>query len=237
MTVLGAAFACRIFVVAYCLVHFAPAWYFGRGQEMGLLAASLLHGQGLSSPFGPPTGPTAMIAPAYPILVAGVFAVCGPYARASAGVLMGLNIALNLLTCALVLRLARRWASERAAVLAALIWACSPPLWWLPTICWETSFSCFFLLAAMNLALEQRRASPWLPAFAGVSAALAGLVNPALLPSMAVLAVVAGISAEKLSWKAVAFACAAFLIAFSPWPIRNMRRFHTPHPDPKYGGL
>ena len=34
-----------------------------RGMEMGLLAKSVLAGQGLSSPFGVPTGPTAFIAP------------------------------------------------------------------------------------------------------------------------------------------------------------------------------
>ena len=36
---------------------------FMRGMERGLLAKSVLAGQGLSSPFGVPTGPTAFIAP------------------------------------------------------------------------------------------------------------------------------------------------------------------------------
>src|SRR5579864_759360 len=46
---------------------------FGFGWEMGRIGASLASGHGFSSPFGPPTGPTAWEPPLYPYLTAGVF--------------------------------------------------------------------------------------------------------------------------------------------------------------------
>lgn len=59
---------------------------------MGLLANSLLHGQGYSSPFGGSTGPTAFIAPAYPTLIAVIFWIFGIYSHASVFVILGMQV-------------------------------------------------------------------------------------------------------------------------------------------------
>ena len=54
-------------------------WLFAHPYEMGLLAGSLLHGHGFSSPFGVPTGPTALVAPGYPTLIAALFFIFGDF--------------------------------------------------------------------------------------------------------------------------------------------------------------
>ena len=47
--------------------------YFGYAWEAGRIARSLVEGYGYSSPFRGHTGPTAWLAPLYPLLLAAVF--------------------------------------------------------------------------------------------------------------------------------------------------------------------
>ena len=77
LAILGLALLLRLLVFWVVLAKYPAGWLYQRGIEMGLLAQSLLAGKGLSSPFGRDTGPTAFIAPIYPILVAGVFRLFG----------------------------------------------------------------------------------------------------------------------------------------------------------------
>ena len=226
--VLLIAAALRLMVVCFVATHCQPQWFFSRGMEMGLLAKALLHGDGLSSPFGPPTGPTAFIAPVYPILVAAVFRMLGADSAASAVVLMLLQTALNLATIACMMHIARRLFSRRAANLAGLAWAISPPLWWMPTIFWETSLSAFLLVGLLTMtwhfAAAPRRSMGCL---LGACAAFAVLVNPALL--LSVVAIVAWAARQwRYSSKAQpVLAMLTFALLFSPWPVRNARTFHA----------
>src|SRR5215469_8454027 len=89
---------------------------FSFGWEMGRIGASLASGHGFSSPFGPPTGPTAWEPPLYPYLTAGVFLAFGIYTKASAFVLLTLNSSFSALTCIPIFRIARRIFSEKVAV-------------------------------------------------------------------------------------------------------------------------
>jgi hypothetical protein len=97
-----------IYLHLLCILwRFDAAWFFHRGTEMGLLAHSLIEGRGLSSPFGPATGPTAFIAPGYPLFVALIFKLLGSYNIASALTIMTIHVALNLLTILLLMQTAR----------------------------------------------------------------------------------------------------------------------------------
>ena len=226
---LGIALLLRVLVLAIYVQQHGAAFLFKNGLEMSLLAQSLLHGQGLSSPFGPPTGPTAFIAPAYPMLVAGVFWLFGSYSNASALVMMGLHVAANLGTIALLMHLARRVFDERTAIVAGVIWAVSPPLLFMPTIFWETSFSCCLILGLLALALwvrEAPRPRAWmvLGAYVGGMA----LVNPALL--LTIVGVIAGVALvawQRLNVRDVALGALVFMLVFCAWPIRNARVFHA----------
>src|SRR5262245_36784351 len=55
-----------------------------RGIEPLGIAKSLLGGQGFSSPFALPTGPTAFVAPIYPVVLAAIESVFGIATRSSA---------------------------------------------------------------------------------------------------------------------------------------------------------
>ena len=82
--IFGLALLGRLMALLSVVTSHPHNWLFSHPWEMGLLANTLLHGQGYSSPFGGSTGPTAFIAPGYPTLIAGVFLVFGSDTFASA---------------------------------------------------------------------------------------------------------------------------------------------------------
>ena len=53
------------------------------GWEMGWTARSIFLGQGFSSPYQQLTGPTALVPPLYPYLLAGIFKLFGLYTAQS----------------------------------------------------------------------------------------------------------------------------------------------------------
>ena len=67
------ALAARLVISAIMIPeHLNPArdhWKFG--WEMGRVARSICDGNGFSSPFFDPSGPTAILSPVYPYLIAG----------------------------------------------------------------------------------------------------------------------------------------------------------------------
>jgi hypothetical protein len=102
--VLAVALVVRMMVLYDTATRYPHDWLYNRGIEMGLLANSLVHGLGYSSPFGGTTGPTAFIAPGYPTLVAAIFLLFGSYTFASAIVIMALQVFVSVLTVGLMMR-------------------------------------------------------------------------------------------------------------------------------------
>jgi 4-amino-4-deoxy-L-arabinose transferase-like glycosyltransferase len=228
IVVLSLALVLRLIVFWTVLAKYPRGWLFTRGMEMGWVAKSIIDGQGLSSPFGQPTGPTAFIAPGYPLLIALVFRIFGSYSVASAAVVLVAQIALNLGTVWLMMHIARALFDRRAAWIAGLVWACSLPLIWIPTIFWDTSFAiCMFvgLLALVLRFRERATAVHWI--FLGAYCAVIALINPALL---LVLAAMLGWLAFQQSGNnrvGILLAAVTFCVVFSPWPIRNAKVFHA----------
>jgi len=230
LAVLGVALIMRLLVVWTVLKHYPPQWLFTRGVEMGLLAKAVLAGQGLSSPFGGSTGPTAFIAPVYPLLIALVFKLFGQFTPASGIVILLAQTALNLLTVWLIMRLAYRLFNQASATVAGLIWSCSLPLVWMPTIFWETSLSCCLLAGLLALAISYRDRERIIPiqwmSLGGYCGA-AGLVNPALLPSLLAIALWLALQSRGTpSWRPF-LSLLTFVVVFSPWPLRNAKVFHA----------
>ena len=226
--VLSLAALTRLFVILHVLRHLPAGWLYTRGTEMRLLADSLLEGHGLSSPFGVPTGPTAIIAPAYPIFVAAVFRLTGSGTPVSAALILTIQLLVNVLTVWLVMRLARRLADHRSALIAGIFCACSLPLVWMPTILWDTSFSACLLLGFIDLTSTLKASSSrkrW--CITGAFCALTGLINPALLPCLGAMGCLLAWRAGRQGLPKTSLALAAALVLFSPWPIRNALRFHA----------
>jgi hypothetical protein len=183
--ILGVALLGRLLVLMDVATTHPHNWLFSHPYEMGLLANSLLHGHGFSSPFGVPTGPTALVAPGYPTLIAAVFFLFGTDTFASEIAIIVLQIVVGLITIGLIMRISRELLDDRTAILAGAFWALSIPLLWIPAIFWETSLSACALPAMILLALRCRRRptiASWL--LLGSSAAIAALINPALLPTL-----------------------------------------------------
>ena len=228
VAVLVLACSLRLLVVAGVLLHHPKDWFFQRGIEMGLLAHSLLAGLGLSSPFGGSTGPTAFIAPGYPLLTAAVFFFFGEGTKLAAAVLMGGQMVLGVVTVWLLMHIARSLFGQRSALLAGLFWSCSLPLLWIPTIFWDTSLSLCLFMGLLALLLRWRRGvSPWMWLFLGAYCAITALINPALLPALAALLVWLAWQTRNTSRNHVLLAALSFGIVFAPWPLRNARTFHA----------
>jgi len=227
-TVLVIAFLLRGLVILQVLFHYPSGWLYTRGNEMGFLAKSLLAGQGLSSPFGVPTGPTAFIAPVYPIFIAGIFKLFGIDSVASAVVTLLSQTAAALITIWLIMRIAGKLFNTRAALIAGLIWACAPPLLFIPTIFWDTSFALCALTGLVALVLELRP-NPSKLAWLGLGAfcGFIALLNSAMVfIAIALLLWLAAQSPRDARSRCLLAAC-TFVVVFSPWPIRNARVFHA----------
>lgn len=224
----GAALLMRLLAMWSGITSHPHTWLFSHPWEMGLLATSLLHHQGYSSPFGVPTGPTAFIAPGYPTLIAGIFAVFGIDTFASALVIMGMHIALSLVTIWLIMHVAEKAFDRRTATLAGAFWAVSLPLIFIPEIFWETSFSAACIIGAIVLALYLCK-SPNVKAWVGFGAccAVMALINPALLFSLIAILGWLAWQSRPQSWRRPLLALVTLLLVFSPWPIRNAYRFHA----------
>jgi hypothetical protein len=227
-TILAIALVARLLVMWGVVVMNPRNWLFTRGIEMGLLANSLIHGLGYSSPFGVDTGPTAFIAPGYPTLVAAVFLVFGSDSFASAITIMLLQLVVCLCTIWLMMHVARETFGERAANLAGAFWAVSIPVLWMPTVFWETSISACSVMGMIAFALRCRRhptKAAWM--LWGTSAALVGLTNPALLPSILAIMGLVAYETWHVARAAPLLGLLALLVVFAPWPIRNAYRFHA----------
>jgi 4-amino-4-deoxy-L-arabinose transferase-like glycosyltransferase len=205
-------------------------WRFG--WETGRIAHSLASGHGFGSPFFGWTGPTAWMGPVYPILVAGIFKICGIYSTGSAWVILSLNCLFAALTCFPLHFIARTAFGRKTATAAVWAWAIFPYSFdFAAGQVWNTTLSAllFVLAVAVTIALE-RKADLRSWAIWGVVWAIAGLTEPALLAGLPV----AGLwlcyrlrqrgTPWNFMWR-TAVAALAFLVVVSPWFVRNERVF------------
>ena len=225
LAILALALLTRLLILWFAAERFPHWWLYSRGIELGTLALSLLAGQGLSSPFGGSTGPTALLAPGYPAVIALVFRIFGPFTFRAAIAVMTMQVLFSVMTVLLIMHIARRCFDHRTADLAGGFWAFSLPLLWMPTIFWETCLSTLLLVGMIALALRcEEKPSTSLWAVMGGYCGLAALVNPALL--MALLALLGWVAAwrtRKTHRYSPLLGLLVLLLVFAPWPIRNAR--------------
>jgi hypothetical protein len=218
------ALAARLLTLWFVAERFPHPWLYSRGIELGTLAQSLAAGQGLSSPFGGSTGPTALLAPGYPALISLVFRIFGPFTFSAALAVMVMQVLFSVLTVMLIMHIAQRCLDRRAADLAGGFWAISLPLVWMPTIFWETCLSTLLLVGMVALALRcQQGPSRLLWAVMGGYCGLAALVNPALLTALLALMGWAAWQTRMTFRYSPLLGLLALLLVFAPWPIRNAR--------------
>jgi 4-amino-4-deoxy-L-arabinose transferase-like glycosyltransferase len=203
---------------------------FSFGWEMGRIGQSLALGEGFSSPFNQPTGPTAWEPPLYPFLIAGVFKLFRVYSQASAFVLLAINSVFSALTCVPIFLIAKRCFSETVAVWSAWFWALAPFIaYWCTRWIWETSLAALLLTLIFWLALAMEDRDGWASWFAfGLLWGVAALTNTSLLGFLPA----SGLWVWYRRWKrgknslgAVVLASVVFFVCITPWLVRNYHTF------------
>jgi len=195
--------------------------------EHGEIAANLLAGRGFAVRFLGADGPTSQQAPAYPILVAGAYALGGVGTPRSLLILELGQAALGgvLVGFAVILAAEAVPGRPRLAILAGLISALHPTLVYAATHVQVASLAAVLLTACLAWAYRAGRTGRWRDALgAGVALGLLALADPILglvAPGMA-WAILQG-NGWRRSARLVATVAATAGLCVLPWVIRNAR--------------
>jgi 4-amino-4-deoxy-L-arabinose transferase-like glycosyltransferase len=204
--------------------------YFGFGWEAGRIASSLAAGRGFSDPFQGTTGPTAWVAPLYPVLLAGIFRTFGTYSRLSGWVALTFNSACSVLTAVILYHLGRELFGERTGRWAGWAWALLPyAVYWPTRVVWDTSLTACLLALVLLLTVRLGR-SPTGRLFTafGLAWGLLALANPVALSfALPSWAWVCWEQRRKgvLSPPRLLGAGLLFLLCVVPWLLRNYQTF------------
>jgi 4-amino-4-deoxy-L-arabinose transferase-like glycosyltransferase len=229
LIVLAGLFARLILVFfTYKYLPDADKFYERFGWEMGWIARALASGHGYSSPYYPWTGPTAMQPPLYPALLSVVFRIFGIYTLTSAFVILALNSLMSSLMCVPIYFSAKYSLGQRAAFIAATVWAFYPfAIYFSAGRVWEYSLTGLLFTTSFCIA---QRIHGWSNPFAwigwGALAGLTALSNPSTLATLPFLLLLAlwQLRGSGRRWftKGVLTAAAAVLVLL-PWTIRNYK--------------
>jgi hypothetical protein len=200
-------------------------------QETGNIAYALAQGKGFSNVFRTETGPTAWLAPVYPLMVAATFKLFGSFTARAFFACVALNILFSAAACVPIFLAGKQIGGLGVGAGAAWLWAVFPtavmmPFEWI----WDTSLSA--LLAALILwaTLELTESEKWLDwGVYGVLWGLGLMTNPALgllLPLLLGWAAFCGRGESRMRWKRAALAVGVAILCCVPWTIRNYVAFH-----------
>ena len=198
--------------------------------EMASVGRALTAGQGFSSPCPIPTGPTALVPPVYPLLVAAAFKFLGVYSDRSAAILLLLNSLFSGLVCLVLVAVGRRTVGTKAAILGAWAWALWPMALWESHRIWESSLSVLlFTVVFLSVLIMQEKSGAVFGALCGLLWGVAALTNPAVL-AFVIPAAFFETLRRKVAWSTLPAAPTVALlimcVTVSPWIIRNYLVFH-----------
>ena len=200
-------------------------------NEAGNIANALAQGRGFSDVFRRPTGPTAWLAPVYPVLLGAIFRIFGAFTYQAFLAAALLNCAFSAAATVPVYFAAKRLGGVGVAALAAWVWALSPggvmmPFEWI----WDTSLSVFLMTAIVWATLEIVGAkSNWEWVAYGALWGVGLLTNPAigiLLPFFALWLGMRRLKETERNWRRPAIAAGVAILCCVPWTIRNYSQFH-----------
>lgn len=211
--------------------------HFQFGWEMGQIADALATGRGYSDPFSwGQSGPTAWTTPLFPLLLAGVFKLFGPFSLLSGWVIEALNSLFNSLVVCTIWELASRCCNRRVALWSAWIWALYPAaMQYCVRWVWEMSLTLLLFQLSLVVAFRMRRIGEdptgmttrrW--ALFGFLWGLIALSNASLLLFLPFcgLWILAGAIKPTKAIAGAALAAAIFGGVIAPWSWRNWKTFH-----------
>jgi 4-amino-4-deoxy-L-arabinose transferase-like glycosyltransferase len=196
----------------------------------GLVARSIASGHGFGNVFAE-TGPTAVVAPVYTYLLAGIFKIFGIETRASILACLSLNSVFSALTCLPVYLIAKQAFGDRVAKWAGWGWAFSPYgvyygadwAWSTPLVTLELTW---LFLYACRLETSSR-ARDWL--VYGALCGIAALTEPVVMSVLPLLGIWSfyQLYRRRQNWTAPTLAAALAGVAIlTPWLIRDYEVFH-----------
>jgi len=231
-----AALAVRLVVVAFVYPSFLDPqrqhWLFG--FEVGKVAESIVLGHGFGNPYyGPRTGPTALLPPVMPYVLAGVFALFGIYTKAAAVAILSLESLFSSLTCIPIFFIARKSFGIRTARWAVWLWAFFPyAIYFSADMIRDTALFTLMLTCLFWAALcLQDSTRVWAWAGFGLLFGVAALTDPAVLSVVPLLALWAcyRLHRQGRRWLPPAIVSAVvFCAVLAPWFARNYLIFHKP---------
>jgi len=205
--------------------------------ETGHIAYSVASGKGFSSPYERDSGPTAILPPVYPLLVAALFKIFGIYSIGAYFAAIFLNIIFSTATSVPIYYAAKRIASVEIASLAAWFWASFITAIRMPTEwIWDTSLSALLVATVVWATLELPTSRRWRDWSAyGLLWGLVLMTNPApvsVFPFLLAWLVYRRTKRDKqhsrptseLAKPLLAFALT--LLCCLPWTVRNYVVFH-----------
>lgn len=185
--------------------------------------------------FGFGDQPTAYRPPLYPLVLTSC--VAGPLSTIWR--IAGLHYVLGLITLVLVWQVARRWLSDRGALLAAALVACDPLLLnQSAQIMTETLAALLAVLVCWAWIRTIEQPTALRAALCGIALGLAVLCRPTFLPWLVAAPATLLIDAklrQRIVPLATMFVLAA-LLTIAPWAIRNQAIFGRPIVGTTHGG-
>jgi 4-amino-4-deoxy-L-arabinose transferase-like glycosyltransferase len=213
--------------------------HFQFGWEAGRVARAVVQGRGYSDPFGTGSGPTAWLAPLYPLIIAASFKLFGIYTPAAAWVLLALNSACCALVAPAIYEIAIRcYGSDKKGLSIARwsgwLWALYPAaMQYAVRWIWEMSLTVMlfawvlvFVLRICDEQLPRKKLIDWC-----VFGSLWGLIclnNPALMLffPVCILWLLWHTKSRATAIVQAILACIVFTACISPWVWRNWVVFH-----------
>lgn len=200
-------------------------------NEVGNIASTLAQGQGFCCLFREPTGPTAWLAPVYPLIIAGIFKLFGSFTLRSFYAAMFPNCVFSALACIPVFYSGKQVTRDRTALLAAYLWAIFPSGIILPfEFIWDTSLSALLapllLWRTLELGDSCRRGDA---ALYGLLWGMSLLTNPALgalFPFFFVWVLYRHRGARHRQLRLAGVTLVLIVLSCAPWSIRNYVKFH-----------
>lgn len=220
-----------LFVIAWMvgLAHSSHpgSFGFGHGFEMATIARNLVEHGTFGNPFAPAlTGPTAVVPPLYPLLLATFIRVFGwPLPSA-----LIVNIAFNAVTAALLPRAAKIFFDDALpGLIAGVLWIGVMPL--MPQ--WDVSWTiaCLLLGCVFTAHSLSRSGHPgWHGVAAGAMGGIISLLNPVALEVFLLWVGFLLVSRRSERAYQVRYGAALLMtivVCNAPWLVRNYHTWHA----------
>lgn len=216
------ALAARL-VVCWKFARLAPDGAIPDPDGYHKLAMAALEYHGLALPDGTPT---AVRDPVYTLALAGLYLVTGP----SYWAVVAMNVLLGVALSLLAWRFGERLFGGAVGALAGVLVAVHPQLLYYTTQLLREIPQAFLVASTAVLAVEAiQRSSKSFAAVAGVTGALVGLINTALLPGIGLVCLGIFHAGRRLGKRLLVHAAIYALACgglYALWPLRNALVFH-----------